>query len=245
MAERYRDFLHKRPAPGVCLPAFVVSRYRDGSLLLYSHGSFDIWCVYHAVELDITNDAKSAVNESYPFELDTIKVKKMTGTSTDFIGSIVEYALIEFEFDAPEDVDYLQEVRDFAAKYGQRKVWNTFMELYESIPQQRGVGITKAMADKVIDLAAQYPNEPRMRFVLDCLLCAMIAENNRLKKYGSPYDTHLGKKIKALGVYQAIFELNMSIRDVADYSKNTDGTKGWKWVSDECAKRGITTADML
>ena len=48
----------------------------------------------------------------------------------------------------------------------------------------------------------------------------MIAENNRLKNYGSKFDTRLGKKIIALGVYQAIFEIDLTIRQVEDYSKN-------------------------
>lgn len=164
----------------------------------------------------------------------------MTGAKTDFTGSFVQYAVIDFGFDAPEDVDYMQAIRDLATTYGQDRVWGSFMELYECIPQQRGVGITRAMTEKAIDIASQYPDEPKLRLTLDCLLCAMIAENNRLKKYGSKFDTRLGKKIKALGVYQAIYETDMSIRQVADYSKG----KGWKWISDECRKRGIDTPDM-
>ena len=114
------------------------------------------------------------------------------------------------------------------------------MELYECIPQQRGIWITRAMTEKAIDIASQYPDEPKLRLTFDCLLCAMIAENNRLKKCGSKFDTRLGKKIKALGVYQAIYETDMSIRQVADYSKG----KGWKWISDECRKRGSDTPNM-
>ena len=235
----YRDIPHKSPEPGAEMPAFVVSEYDEGDLLLYSHGSFDIWCVYHAVKLG--DDGPSETPESdYPLKLDTISVKEMTGAETDFTGSFVQYAVIDFGFDAPEDVDYMQAIRDLATTYGQDRVWGSFMELYECIPQQRGVGITRAMTEKAIDIASQYPDEPKLRLTLDCLLCAMIAENNRLKKYGSKFDTRLGKKIKALGVYQAIYETDMSIRQVADYSKG----KGWKWISDECRKRGIDTPDM-
>lgn len=96
------------------------------------------------------------------------------------------------------------------------------------------------MTEKVVEIASQYPEEKNLRMTLDCLLCAMIAENNRLKKYGSKYDTKLGKKIKALGVYQAIYETDMTIRQVADYSKS----KGWRWISEECARRGIDTPNM-
>lgn len=236
----YRDIPHKSPEPGAELPAFVVSEYDEGDLLLYSHGGFDIWCVYHAVKLG--DDADKAIQEDadYPLKLDSITIKEMTGTQTDFTGSFVQYAVVDFEFDAPEDVDYMQDIRDLASKYGQDRVWASFMELYNCIPQKRGVGITRAMTQKVIEIASQYPGEPDLRLTLDCLLCAMIAENNRLRKYGSQFDTKLGKKIKALGVYQAIYETDMSIRQVADYSKN----RGWRWISEECRRRGIDTPDM-
>ena len=134
----------------------------------------------------------------------------------------------------------MPDIRDLAETYGKDRVWNSFMQLYECIPQLRGVGITRMMTQKVKDIASQYPDEPDLRLTLDCLLCAMIAENNRLRKYGSQFDTKLGKKIKALGVYQAIYETDMSIRQVADYSKG----KGWRWISEECRKRGIDTPDM-
>ena len=96
------------------------------------------------------------------------------------------------------------------------------------------------MTDKVLEIAARYPNEPFVQFTFDCLLAAMIAENNRLKKYSKDnggYDTHLGKKVKALGAYQAIYETAMDIREVADFSK---GMK-WRVLDKECEKRGIHT----
>ena len=243
---RYRDISHKPPAPGVELPAFVMSEYDGGDCLLYSHGGFDIWCVYHAMRLDDGPRHVKKENEDYPLRLETIRVEKMTGTRTDFTGSLSTSVAIEYEsipgrysFDAPEDVDYMQDVRDLAYKYGQDRVWSSFLMLYECIPQQRGIGITRAMTNTARDIATNYPGEAGLRLTLDCLLCAMIAENNRLRRYGSPYDTKLGKKVKALGVYQAIYETNMSIRQVADYSKY----KNWRWISQECGKRGILTPD--
>lgn len=231
---------HMSPEPGAALPAFVVSEYDEGDFLVYSHGGFDIWCVYHAVKLTDDEENEVSAASDYPLKLDTVTVKEMTGTKTDFIGSFVEYSVVDFDFDAPEDIDYMQDVRDLAAKYGRDRVWKSFLELYESIPQVRGVNLTRAMTEKVIEIASQYPEEENLRKTLDCLLCAMIAENNRLRIYGSKYDTKLGKKIKALGVYQAIYETNMTIRQVADYSK----FRNWRWISHECAKRGIHTPNM-
>lgn len=236
----YRDISHISPAPGAKLPAFVVSEYDDGTMLLYSHGGFDIWCVYYAVQINSKTKMSGLQKQDYPLRLDTITVREYTGTRTDFTGSFIEDALVVYDFDAPEDIDYMQEIRDLAATYGRERIWGSFTELYECIPQVRGVGITRAMTEKARSIASQYPKEPHLRRTLDCLLCAMIAENNRLRKYGSRFDTKLGKKIKALGVYQAIYETNLSIRQVADYSKG----KSWRWVSDECLKRGITTPDM-
>ncbi len=235
----YREIKHTKPCPGKQLPAFVVAQYDSNDFLLYSHGVFDIWCVYHAVPLD--NAAAQAISpDDYPLSLQTIEVEKMTGTSIDFIGSFVDYAVVDFEFDAPEDVDYMQKIRDLASKYGQKRVWNSFLDLYDAIPQERDISISRAMMQKVLQIAAGYPGEPELRYILDCLLCAMIAENNRLRKYGSSYNTKLGKKVKALGIYQAIFEPKLSIHQVADYSKDQPA----EWISNECTKRGINTPNM-
>ncbi|MBR3224433.1 MAG: hypothetical protein IKF78_03835 [Atopobiaceae bacterium] len=244
---RYRDISHKNPAPGVQLPAFVVSEYDGGNLLLYSHGSFDIWCVYYAIRLDRpARYIGKRAGASYPLRLDTIQVNEMTGTQTDFTGNLLPSITLEYDsrvnkysFDAPEDVKYMQEIRDLATKYGQDRVWNSFLTIYDSIPQERGVRINRRMTETVTSVASQYPMETGLRLTLDCLLCAMIAENNRLRKYGSSYDTKLGKKVKALGIHQAIYETQLSIRQVADYSKD----KSWKWISKECRNRDILTPD--
>lgn len=135
----YRDIPHKSPEPGAEMPAFVVSEYDEGDLLLYSHGSFDIWCVYHAVKLG-DDDPSETPESDYPLKLDTISVKEMTGAKTDFTGSFVQYAVIDFGFDAPEDVDYMQAIRDLATTYGQDRVWGSFMELYECSPSKEELG---------------------------------------------------------------------------------------------------------
>lgn len=250
---RYRDIPHRQPAPGVELPAFIVSEYDSGDFLLYSHGSFDIWCVYHAIQQEGARSDRHARDSLYPLELGTIIVGEMTGTRTDFTGNLSQSITIEYDssirhigtneyiFDAPEDVAYMQDIRNLASVYGQDRVWGSFWELYECIPQERGVKISRVMTRTVMSIAGDYPSESNLRLTLDCLLCAMIAENNRLMRYGSPYDTKLGKKVKALGVYQAIYETQLSIRQVADYSKR----KSWRWISNECRKRGITTDDFI
>lgn len=233
---KYREIGHTRPTPGAILPAFIVSVYENGDVLLYSHGSFDIWCVYLATP----NQPYITTVEDYPFILDSVEVKQMTGTVTDYIGSFVQYATAPFDFDAPEDVEYLQDMRDFGSKYGKETAWTTFLELYDSIPQKRGVSINRGMIEVVKEICRRYPAESKLRFTLDCLLCAMIAENNRLRRFGSQYDTKLGKKVKALGVYQAIFEESLTIRQVANFSKKMP----WSQISEECRNRGIFTPDM-
>ena len=233
---RYRDIRHTRPEPGAILPAFIVSVYQNGDMLLYSHGGFDIWCVYLATP----SQSYDAPNEPYPFILDNIEIEQMTGTVTDFKGSFLQCATASFDFDAPEDVDYLQDMRDLGSKYGKDAAWSTFLDLYNCIPQEREISINREMIKTIERLEQKYPTEKNLRFTLDCLLCAMVAENNRLRRYGSKYDTKLGKKVKALGVYQAIFEDNLSIRQVADYSKGMP----WHRISEECSKRGLRTPDM-
>lgn len=232
----YRDYPHRRPTIGAELPAFIVSEYEGGDVLLYSHGGFDVWCVYHAVSLQGT-DGPGSGKRATPLRLDKIRVEKSMGGATSFQGSFFEYAVVPFSFSAPEDVDYLQDIRELAEKYGKERVWDSFLELYESIPQERGVSISKEMTEISSRISDEYPGEPKAHLMFDCLLCAMIAENNRLRKYGSTFDTKLGKKVKALGVYQAIFEEELSIRQVADYSKG----KKWRWIEQECLKRGIRT----
>ena len=77
---KYRDIPHKTPAPGVELPAFIVSEYDGGDMLLYSHGGFDIWCVYHAVQQSGGFRRARTRGAVYPLKLDRIKVEEMTGT---------------------------------------------------------------------------------------------------------------------------------------------------------------------
>lgn len=228
------------PRAGATLPAFVISSYEEGHDLIFSHGGFDIWCVYDSTECSAGASSRPPAAQSYPLELTELTVKKVTGSKTDFIGSFADEPSVEYSFSAPKDVDYMQQIRDLGSKEGQNAAWRSFSELYESIPQKKDIWLTRDMTDKVRDIANQYPNEPDLRFTLDCLLAAMIAENNRLKKYGSPYDTKLGKKVKALGVYQAIYETDMAIWDVANFSK------GLKWfqINSECARRGIKTPNL-
>lgn len=252
----YREMPHMRPTARAILPAFIVSQYTDGSLLLYSHGGFDIWCVYHAMPIGGRIVEQPVVGDSlYPFRLCRISIDRMRGRVTDFEGNFSSVESIEyksnaiskridlkqkFSFDAPEDVDYLQSIRNLARAYGQDNVWKSFLTLYEAIPQKRGVPIQRNMTDAVMSIVSDYPRENGLRLTLDCLLCAMIAENNRLRKYGSKFDTRVGKKVKALGVYQAIYETGLTVRQVANFSKG----QRWNWISNECAKRGILTSNL-
>lgn len=252
---QYRRISYVRLCPGAVLPALIISQYEDGSRLLYSHGGFDVFCVYHAVPLSKIAWFPLESDDLYPFVRSHVAISRMTGGQTDFLGGFSSAGVVEydgdgllkkgdanqlFSFNAPKDVGYLQRIRDLAVIYGQNLIWKSFLKLYDSIPQVREVTINRKMTETVMEIVSGFPGETDLRLTLDCLMCAMVAENNRLKKYGSKFDTKLGKKVKALGVYQAIYEPWLAIRQVADYSKG----KPWGQISAECEKRGILTPNL-
>lgn len=98
------------------------------------------------------------------------------------------------------------------------------------------MSISRKMTKTAAAIAGEYPQEPNFRFTLDCLLCAMIAENNRT----TPYRAILGKKVKALGVHQTIFDDEMSLEEIANYSKGV----GWRDLDAECKRRHIITKNL-
>lgn len=236
----YRKHKYDDYCSSTIKPAFVCSAYDNGRLMLYSHGKFDIWCVYEAAPLG--NSSKIFIP---PNPLNVFHINRNSGSASIFTGSFLEDPNCYYEFKSPKDVDYFGVLRKLARAYGADEVWETFNALYESIPQELGVKITREMMTLSSRLADKYPGFSGLRETFDCLLMVMIAENNRdgspdkgyySKDCKSPYTTKIGKMVKALGVFQTLMT-DMPLRDIADYSKN----KRADWIKNQCEKVGIMT----
>lgn len=239
----YRQNKYDDYAESLVKPAFVSSSYDDGKLMLYSHGGFDIWCVYEARPCD-----KSSALFNSPFVLKLFRLKRDQINGMSFKGSFLEDPDPDcvFDFESPKDVDYFGVLRELSRFYGPDEVWGTFTNLYESVPQVLGVGITKEMLELSKQLAEKYPDFSNLRETFDCLLLAMIAENNRdgdpskgyyksdRKKH---YTARVGKLVKALGVYQTLYSPEMTLWEIAKYSTG----KRASWIKEECEKVGIMT----
>lgn len=133
MALKYRDMpFRNQPAEGRRLPAFIFAEYGQGDVLLFSHGTFDIWCVYHGIPVE-TADTSEGI--PYPLTLDTVVIESKIPRRLHFKGRLTKHSLGSYNFSAPKDVDYFGDMRRMAETYGAKRVWSSFMRLYNSIPQ--------------------------------------------------------------------------------------------------------------
>ena len=124
----------------------------------------------------------------------------------------------------PRDVDYFQQMKDYAQKYGKKKVYDDYVAVYD----MTGKEISNETLLKITELTKSYGENSLDAYVLfSVLYMAMIAEER--KKY-----TRLGKRIKRLGVYSLLIE-NKSISESANFMRG----KKWQEISQLCQERGF------
>lgn len=279
----YREIKHVELEDGAIMPAFVVSWYKSGKLMLFSHGRFDTFCVYVATPKRMLKPYSQHSYNPHPLAQSEVRVNHIEAKpGLKFSGAFTEYSQVEYDFEAPKDTSYLEMIRlnvdnlvDAATdafanrpRYFHRwdgeltqrsrdeeicstirnDLYRGIINMYNTIPQVREPSITLSMleeADRMSRYAKHvgWPKYPDWDTCLlyDCLLLTMLAENNRLKKYGSRFDTKLGKKIKLLAVYQAIYEREMTINEIANFTKG----KSVDEIDVECKIRGIKTPNIL
>lgn len=125
---------------------------------------------------------------------------------------------------APRDTEYFAQLRDLADRYGVEKVYHDYVEIYNLT----GTEINEDCLKKISHLSRWYgADATQVDIIFTILYMAMISEE---RKAG----THLGKKIKRLGVYKLLIE-NRSVRESADFMRGMY----WKDIELLCNERGF------
>lgn len=218
--------------PGTIINCFIFSEHESGKLILFGDGFYDEWCVYVGTPrvFDTPN-----IHDPYPFihtQLEIIQPKhNLRGFSAKFVDGYLDGV---YDFEVPHDSWYFNILRELTYKYDKDVLWEYFITLYNSIPQMRDIHPERDMVGIINRICLHY-SEKNIRTVFDILTLAMIAENNKLL----PYPSKLGKKLKALGVYQSIFS-DMSMHEITHFSKG----KTWRDIDSYMKKIGIKTPNL-
>ena len=124
----------------------------------------------------------------------------------------------------PRDIDYFNQLKRFADKYGVDRVYHDYVLVYALTGKQ----INQSALTEISTIAAAY-GEDALEFdvILSILYMAMIAEER--KQY-----TRLGKRIKRLGIYKLLIE-NRSVSEAANFMRGM----GWRDIDKLCRERGF------
>jgi hypothetical protein len=151
-------------------------------------------------------------------------------------GSLLEFDQGEFDYwcvymtrpgaqrYAPKDIQYFSDVQDYAASHSPKMLYDDFVAIYNATGRQ----VENTVLSLIEDLSGKYGDDSlEIGILLTILYAGMIAEENK-------ENTRLGKRVKRLGMYQALFD-GMSAWEAANFSKG----KPWRVIADECQKRGF------
>lgn len=124
----------------------------------------------------------------------------------------------------PKDVDYFNQLRELASKYGVGRVYQDFVQIYDLVGKEK----TDSDLAAISRIAASYEEDAlEVDMIFSILYLAMIAEE---RKAG----TRLGKRIKRLGVHKLLIE-NRSVDEAANFMRGM----GWRDIDALCRERGF------
>ena len=123
----------------------------------------------------------------------------------------------------PRDKDYFAQLLGFAKTKGMGIVYSDFVVVFNLV----GKAIDQKDVEKIRLLAETYPCPLDAEKLFCTLYMAMISEENRA-------GTHLGKRIKRLGVYKLLVE-----RLEVEESATCMNKMGWREIDALCKERGF------
>lgn len=123
----------------------------------------------------------------------------------------------------PRDTEYFKELKLLGHKYGNQKVYNDYVYIYNSTGRE----VSREVLNLITDIATQYDEALQVDIMFTILYMAMIAEER--KKF-----TRLGKRIKRLGVHKILIE-NNDIYHAANFMRGM----GWQEIDRLCKERGF------
>ena len=125
---------------------------------------------------------------------------------------------------ALSDREYFAELRHLAARQGNQKVYDDFVQVFD----RTGLELNDSVLQHIAALAAGYRRDAaEAERLLAILYAGMIAEENKA-------NAKLGKRIKRLGVYQVLME-GVPPEVAAEFSKG----RPWQELDAECQRRGF------
>lgn len=124
----------------------------------------------------------------------------------------------------PRDVDYFNQLKCFADKYGVDRIYNDYVRVYDLTGKQ----VEASALSNITAIASSYGDDTlEIDVIFSILYMAMIAEER--KKF-----TRLGKRIKRLGIYKLLIE-NRSVGEAANFMRGM----GWRDIDYLCRERGF------
>ena len=125
----------------------------------------------------------------------------------------------------PRDIDYFKTLKSHLGKiHGARKVYEDFVKVYN----WTGKTLDQNVLDDITELSCAYgPEALCFNKVMSIIYCGMIAEE---QKEG----THLGKRIKRLGVHVLLCE-GVAIEEAANFMRRMR----WQDIDKRCQTRGF------
>lgn len=125
---------------------------------------------------------------------------------------------------ALRDRDYFTELKNYAKKYGEKKIYQDYVKVYDLTNKC----IEKDSLEKITEISSEYSQDAlKIDIIFSILYMAMIAEEQKK-------NTRLGKRIKRLGIHILLME-NGSPSYSADFMRGMN----WKEIDKLCKKRGF------
>lgn len=124
----------------------------------------------------------------------------------------------------PRDMDYFADLEKLAVKYGAQQIYGDYVQVYELTGKQ----INTQTLNAISRIADRYgPDALKVDIIFSILHMAMIAEEQKR-------NTHLGKRIKRLGIYVLLIE-NRTVQESANFMRGM----GWRDIDTLCIERGF------
>lgn len=125
----------------------------------------------------------------------------------------------------PKDKDYFDFLIHISQKYGKEYVYEDFVNIFD----QTNKNIDPNVLDMITEIARQRYCEDSLEVDIQftIIYMTMIAEENKER-------TKLGKRIKRLGVYSALFE-NKTSEDASNFLRGMC----WREIDILCKDRGF------
>src|SRR5215216_2190329 len=120
-------------------------------------------------------------------------------------------------------VENLRELQNFAAKYSPERIYRDFVKIYDATE----ININPNTLDLIAEISESYDDDAaKINYLFTIIYFAMLSEQNKK-------DQQLGKRIKRLAIYQALFD-KVQAEEVRYYVP-----RKWWLIDAQCSQRGF------